>query len=227
MRILLLGVMAVLSSVVVNCQNKKDASSPSIESRDLSMSLEPKDDEEVLTLAGGCFWCTEEVYERIKDVNRVISGYAGGETQDPTYESVMTGETGHAEAVQIYYDPDEISFETLLEVFFLSAHDPTQVNRQGNDIGTQYRSIVFYRTAAEEKIIRDYIEELDESGRFDKDIATEVKPFEVFYPAEEFHQNYYPRNQDNPYIQKVSRPIVEKFEDMFPELTSDTVKSRK
>lgn len=222
MRILLLGFMVFLSSIVVNCQNEKDTSSPALESRDLSMSLEPDEGEEILTLAGGCFWCTEEVYERIKKVNRVISGYAGGETQDPTYESVMTGETGHAEAVQIYYDPDKISLETLLEVFFLAAHDPTQVNRQGNDIGTQYRSIAFYRTATEKKIIKDYIQKLDESGQFDEAIATEVKPFEVFYPAEEFHQNYYPRNQNNPYIQKVSRPIVEKFEDMFPELSSES-----
>jgi len=219
MKSILLGIVIIFLSLVTHCQNGKDVSSSDLASRNTSMSLASEKGEKILTLAGGCFWCTEEVYERMKDVNRVISGYAGGDTKDPTYESVMTGETGHAESVQIYYDPEKITLESLLEVFFLAAHDPTQVNQQGYDVGTQYRSIAFYRTPEEEKIIREYIQKLNESGKFDKPIATQVEPFEAFYPAEDFHQNYYPRNPGNPYIQKVSRPIVEKFEELFPQLS--------
>lgn len=227
MRLSFTAFMIFFLSLAVNCQNENDDPASDLESRNFSLALEPEKGEKIITLAGGCFWCTEEVYERLKDVNRVISGYAGGNTEDPTYESVMTGETGHAESVQIYYDPEKVSLNEILDVFFLAAHDPTQVNRQGNDVGTQYRSIVFYRTPEEEKTIREYIQKLDESGKFDKPVATEVKVFEVFYPAEDFHQNYYPRNQRNPYIRHVSRPIVERFEELFPELSRNAEKEKK
>ena len=169
---------------------------------------------EVATLAGGCFWCTEAVFERVRGVKYVVSGYSGGQEKNPTYEEVSRGQTAHAEAIQIYYDPDQVSFEKLLEVFFLGAHDPTQVNRQGPDIGPQYRSIAFFRNEAEKEAIQDKIKQYEKS-EFSAPIATQVAPFEEFYPAEKYHQDYYPANQDNPYVQKVSKPKVEKFEKNF------------
>ncbi|HLU93566.1 MAG TPA: peptide-methionine (S)-S-oxide reductase MsrA [Membranihabitans sp.] len=217
MKIVFIWIWASLISMAVNCQNSENRNGNEVKSRSASLDLEPSPGEEILTVAGGCFWCVEEVFERTKGVSRAISGYAGGHTKNPTYEESNTGQTGHAEAVQIYYDPDSISFGQLLQIFFLAAHDPTQVNRQGPDIGTQYRSIAFYRTPDEHQMIRDYIAELNNSGQFDEPVATEIKPFEVFYIAEEYHQNYYPQNPGNPYIQRVSRPKVEKFEEKFPE----------
>ena len=217
MKIVFIWIWASLISMAVNCQNSENRNGNEVKSRCASLDLEPSPGEEIMTVAGGCFWCVEEVFERTKGVSRAISGYAGGHTKNPTYEESNTGQTGHAEAVQIYYDPDSISFGQLLQIFFLAAHDPTQVNRQGPDIGTQYRSIAFYRTPDEHQMIRDYIAELNNSGQFDESVATEIKPFEVFYIAEEYHQNYYPQNPGNPYIQRVSRPKVEKFEEKFPE----------
>jgi peptide-methionine (S)-S-oxide reductase len=171
----------------------------------------------IATFAGGCFWCTEAVFERVEGVKYVISGYSGGERANPTYRDVSYGRTTHAEAIQIYYDADVVSYSTLLDVFFLGAHDPTQVNRQGPDRGPQYRSVAFYRNDAEQKAIVGKIEELEKS-KFSEPIATQVVPFEAFYPAENYHQDYYPANQDNSYIQQVSKPKVEKFEKNFPEL---------
>ena len=206
-------------SLTVQGQNPSSGISQNPEDRDLSTELRPREGEAVLTVAGGCFWCTEEVCERIVGVRRVISGYAGGHSDHPTYESVVSGETGHAESIQIYYDPEEISMESLLKVYFLAAHDPTQLNRQGPDVGTQYRSVAFYRNEEEKKIIEDYIRELQESDSFDQPIVTEVKPMGTFYPAEEYHQNFYSRNPDNPYIRQVSKRKVDKFEELFPELS--------
>lgn len=172
---------------------------------------------EVATFAGGCFWCTEAVFERVQGVKHVVSGYSGGEEQNPTYDQVSRGKTTHAEAIQVYYNPETVSFDKLLEVFFLGAHDPTQVNRQGPDIGPQYRSIAFFRDEEEKKAIREKIDEY-EKEKFSEPIATQVAPFDAFYPAEKYHQDYYPANQDNPYVQKVSKPKVEKFEKKFPGL---------
>jgi len=218
MKIFVIWIWASLVSLAVNCQNADEQARSSVENRSTSMQLEAAPGEKIMTVAGGCFWCVEEVYERVKGVDRAISGYAGGHTKNPTYELSNTGLTGHAETVQIYYNPDSVSFQTLLKVFFLAAHDPTQVDRQGPDVGNQYRSIAFYRTPEEKKMIEEYIAELNASGKFNKPIATEVKKLDTFYPAEDYHQNYYPQHPDNPYIQKVSRPKVEKFEKLFPEL---------
>jgi peptide-methionine (S)-S-oxide reductase len=171
----------------------------------------------VATFAGGCFWCTEAVFERVDGVEEVISGYSGGKKVNPTYEEVSRGRTNHAEAIQVYYDSDRVSFDKLLDVFFLGAHDPTQVNGQGPDLGAQYRSIAFYRNQEEKESILKKIEAL-EAAEFKKPIATQVVEFEVFYPAEKYHQDYYPANQDNPYVQNVSKPKVEKFEKRFDDL---------
>jgi peptide-methionine (S)-S-oxide reductase len=177
------------------------------------------------TFAGGCFWCTEAVFERVEGVKYVISGYAGGERANPTYREVSAGRTSHAEAIQVYYDPNIVSYETLLDVFFLGAHDPTQVNRQGPDVGPQYRSVAFYRSDDEKKAIHSKIEKFEKT-KFQEPIATQVRPFEAFYPAEKYHQDYYPANQDNSYIQQVSKPKVVKFEKAFPELLKAEYKKK-
>lgn len=179
----------------------------------------------IATFAGGCFWCTEAVFERVDGVEYVISGYSGGDQKNPTYEDVSRGKTTHAEAIQIYYNPETVSFETLLDVFFLGAHDPTEVNRQGPDVGPQYRSIAFYRTIEEKKAIHEKIEALEKS-EFSEPIATQVIPFEVFYPAEKYHQDYYPANQGNPYVRNVSRPKVEKFEKNFGAVLKEDYQKR-
>ena len=217
MKFLLVWISTTLFALAVNCQDTKNQAETIVDKRSTSLVLDPAPGEEILTIAGGCFWCVEEVFERTRGVSRAISGYAGGHTQNPTYEESNTGRTGHAEAVQVYYHPDSISFQKLLQIFFLAAHDPTQVNRQGPDVGTQYRSIAFYRTPKERIIIEEYIAQLEDSGNFDAPIATEVKEFDKFWVAEDYHQNYYPQNPGNPYIQRVSRPKVEKFMEKFPE----------
>jgi len=179
---------------------------------------------EIATFAGGCFWCTEAVFERVKGVKYVISGYSGGVEKNPTYKEVSYGKTTHAEAIQIYYDPKIVSFDQLLEVFFLAAHDPTQVDRQGPDRGKQYRSIAFYRNQKEKSAIGNEIKKLNDSNKFADPIATEVVKFEKFYPAEKYHQDYYPDNMGNPYIQNVSKPKVVKFEENFQTLLKEEYK---
>jgi peptide-methionine (S)-S-oxide reductase len=202
----------LIFSILVSCSTAQY-------DKDESFAKLPKNTENlsIATFAGGCFWCTEAVFERVEGVKYVISGYSGGERVNPTYREVSAGRTTHAEAIQIYYNSDVVSFETLLDVFFLGAHDPTQVNRQGPDRGPQYRSIAFFRNEEEKKAIQLKIEKL-ESSKFDEPIATQVVKFEVFFPAEKYHQDYYPANQGNGYVQQVSKPKVEKFEKSFPEL---------
>jgi peptide-methionine (S)-S-oxide reductase len=170
---------------------------------------------EIATLANGCFWCTEAIFTSLEGVIQVTSGYTGGKVKNPTYKEVCSGLTGHAECLQIVYDPSKIRFEELLEVFW-ETHDPTTLNRQGNDVGTQYRSAVFYHTEEQkEKSIR-FKEELNKSGAFDKPIVTEITAFDLFYPAEDYHQQYFEMNGDsNPYCQLVVRPKVEKFRKVF------------
>lgn len=169
---------------------------------------------ELATLGGGCFWCTEAIFEALKGVVSVTSGYAGGTVENPTYEQVCTGKTGHAEVVQIRYDPKVIKYEELLEVFFLT-HDPTTPNRQGNDIGTQYRSVIFYHNERQKEIAQQIKTELDRSGAWDNPIVTEIVPFSAFYPAEDYHQDYFAKNPDKAYCQAVIRPKMEKFRKVF------------
>lgn len=155
-----------------------------------------KNNFETIVLGGGCFWCTEAVFLKIKGVLKVTSGYSGGTTKNPTYELVCTGKNGHAEVLKIDFDPEIVGLETLLDVFF-TIHDPTTLNRQGNDVGTQYRSIILYTTEEQKNIAENYIKNIQK--KFDKVIVTEIKQFKVFYPAEDYHQNYYGKNPDNPY----------------------------
>jgi peptide-methionine (S)-S-oxide reductase len=178
------------------------------------------------TFAGGCFWCVEAVFERVEGVKDAISGYAGGPEKNPTYEQVAAGKTGHAEAVLVYFDPQVVSFSQLLKVFFLGAHDPTQLNRQGPDIGKQYRSAVYYHTEEQRELTESYIEQLEAEGRFEQPIVTEVAGAGPFYVAEDYHQGYYELHPLNPYVMNVSRPKVEKFVKDFPELLKEKYRSR-
>lgn len=169
----------------------------------------------VAHFAEGCFWCSEEIFQSVKGVKAVINGYSGGTTANPTYEEVETGTTGHAESVEVYYDPKEVGFGTLVKVFFAS-QDPTTPSRQGPDAGSQYRSIIFYDTPEQKAQIQAYIKQLDASGQYDAPIVTEVVPFVKFWRAEEYHQNYAENNPDNPYIQGVSAPRLERFKQKMP-----------
>ena len=170
------------------------------------------------TFAEGCFWCTEYVFESVKGVQEAISGYAGGTTKNPTYEEVGSERTGHAECVTVYYDSSKVSYPTLLKVFFAS-QDPTQVNGQGPDMGSSYRSIAFYRNPAEKKLIEDYIAQLNVSGKYSSPIATEVVPFTVFWPAEDYHQDYIVHHaNESGYVQHESIPRIQRFQREFPEL---------
>ena len=164
----------------------------------------------VATLAGGCFWCLEAVYADLKGVEKVVSGYAGGSVQNPSYRQVCTGNTGHAEVVQITYDPKIISYRELLEVFF-TIHDPTTLNRQGADVGTQYRSAIFFRSPEEKATSEQVIHDLTEARVWDRPIVTELTPFSSFFPAEDYHQNYFANNPGQPYCQIVIAPKVAKF----------------
>jgi peptide-methionine (S)-S-oxide reductase len=166
--------------------------------------------EKLATFGGGCFWSMSEAMSELKGVNKVISGYAGGAKKNPTYEEVSSRETGHAEVVQIYYDPSVISYAKLAEAFFF-AHDPTELNRQGPDEGTDYRSIAFYRTPEEKTILLDVIKKVNSTKHYAEPIVTQVVPFAAFYPAEKYHQGYYRLHGDNPYISNVSEPKVMKF----------------
>lgn len=172
---------------------------------------------EKATLAAGCFWCVEAIYQQLEGVEKVESGYAGGKNANPTYKEVCTGETGHAEVIQVTYDPAKISFLQLLEIFF-KVHDPTTLNRQGADEGTQYRSSVFYHNDEQKQITANVIKELDAAGAYTNKIVTQLEPFTEFYVAEDYHQNYFNENGDkNPYCQMVVRPKVEKFQKVFKE----------
>jgi len=176
------------------------------------MSLE--NNREVATLAGGCFWCLEAVFDELRGVESVVSGYAGGSAPNPTYRQVCEGTTGHAEVVQIAFDPQEVSFRELLEVFF-TIHDPTTLNRQGGDVGTQYRSAIFYHTPEQEATAREVIARLSAEGLWDAPVVTEVTPLTEFYPAEDYHQEYFARNADQPYCRAVVAPKVAKFRKHF------------
>ena len=170
--------------------------------------------------ASGCFWCVEAIYESVKGVNEVYSGYAGGFTKNPNYYQIGTGRTGHAEAVEVIYDPNIVSYGTLIRVFF-GSHDPTTPNRQGPDYGSQYRSIAFYKTEEERQSIENYIKILEDGNYFQKEIITEIKFLEKFYYAEQYHQDYEKNNPDNPYVKNVSIPRLRKFQKKYPELLKE------
>jgi peptide-methionine (S)-S-oxide reductase len=169
---------------------------------------------ETATLGGGCFWCTEAIFKSLKGVDRVESGYSGGHTKNPTYKEVCTGETGHAEVIQITFDPKVISFDEILEVFF-ETHDPTSLNRQGADAGTQYRSVIFYHSPEQKEKAEAYKAQLNKENVFNKPIVTEIKAFDKFYKAENYHQNYFANNRSQGYCQFVIVPKIEKFKKIF------------
>jgi peptide-methionine (S)-S-oxide reductase len=213
----LLLVLTVLS--VTSCQSKeKKQPNLQIAAKQTEQPIHHQDLSayETAYFASGCFWCVEAIFESVKGVAEVVSGYAGGPEENPTYEQVSYGRTGHAEAVEVYYDPEVISFLELVQVFF-GSHDPTTLNRQGPDRGRQYRSIAFYKNEEERKIIRSYIDALEESKIYDLPIVTEITPFTKFYKAEDYHQDYERKHPENPYIQSVSIPRLKRFKTNFPE----------
>lgn len=217
-------IIFIITSFLVSCiKNEKPVSD---KAQVIDSAKLPKDNKAEVsgegllvkaTFAAGCFWCVEGVFESITGVDAVISGYAGGETKSPTYEEVSSGETGHAETVEIYYDSTIVNYETLLKVFFNSI-DPTQVNAQGPDIGSQYRSIIFYRTPEEKILAEKYILDLNKSGKYDKPIAVEVVEFNEFWPAERHHQDYLANNPADPYVKGESLPRLKKTQKQSPEL---------
>jgi len=169
---------------------------------------------ETITLGGGCYWCVEAVYENLNGVKSVVSGFSGGKIANPTYEEVCTGTTGHAEVVQITYDKNVTDLNEIFKVFF-TVHDPTTLNRQGADVGTQYRSVIFYKNAEQKKAAENIINELNNAKVYDSPIVTKVEPFTKFYKAEDYHQNYYSNNKNQPYCKMVIQPKIEKFEKVF------------
>ena len=168
----------------------------------------------IITFGAGCFWCTEAVFLNVKGVEKVLSGYSGGKIKNPSYRDICTGTTDHAEVTQITYDPSLVSYEDLLEIFW-NTHDPTTLNQQGADVGTQYRSVIFFNNEEEKSIAEAYKKQLDESGIFKNPIVTEISPLTIFYPAEDYHQNYFELNQSQGYCQYVIRPKVEKLKKQF------------
>jgi peptide-methionine (S)-S-oxide reductase len=203
-------VLIAISLVACTSENKYNTMSSSL--TDSNIVSEKID---TATFATGCFWCTEAIFEQLKGVVKVTSGYTGGQKENPTYKEVCTGETGHAECVEILYEPDKISYDELLEVFW-QVHDPTSLNRQGADVGTQYRSAIFYHNATQKEKAEHYKTELNKNGAFAKPVVTEISPAQKFYPAEDYHQEYYDNNKNtNPYCAVVIRPKLEKFQKVF------------
>lgn len=198
----------------VSCGQKKQTENKTTTTSTAAMTTQSNENSAIATFGSGCFWCTEAFFLDVEGVEKVVSGYTGGKVKNPTYKEVCSGLTGHAEAVQITYNPKKISYDELLEIFW-GTHDPTTLNRQGNDEGTQYRSAIFYHNDEQKTIAEDYKKKLDQSGAFDNPIVTEITPAATFYPAEDYHQNYYNLNGSAPYCSYVIRPKLEKFKKVF------------
>lgn len=212
----------LMIACVSNQKAQSELQSSSYTVEPTSFSEQEKAALSVATFAGGCFWCTEAVFEQVKGVKSVVSGYAGGEKPDPTYQEVAAGQTNYAESIQIFYDPEVVTYEELLEIFF-GTHDPTQLNRQGPDIGKQYRSEVFYHNEQQQEAARAYMEKLSKSGKYDEPIVTKLSALDKFYEAEDYHQNYYEHNPDNPYIINVARPKIEKFKKNYSNMLKEGI----
>lgn len=200
-----------LTTALASCAQQKGSESFKAP---VAEKMAPSKNEAVATFAEGCFWHTEIVFQSLAGVRDAVSGYAGGSTKNPDYETVSSGTTGHAESVNVYYDPSKISFETLVKAFFAS-QDPTQLNKQGPDVGTQYRSIAFYRNEKEKAVIEAEIKRLTDAKTYKAKIVTEVKPFVAFYRAEDYHQEYISHHPDNPYVQGVNIPDYLRFRKTF------------
>lgn len=199
-----------ISLVITSCTAQEKKPLPANQQKQTTMDQNI----EMATLAGGCFWCTEAIFLDLKGVKTVVSGYIGGKTPNPTYKEICTGTTGHAEAIQIAYDPKEISYGELLEIYF-ATHDPTTLNRQGNDVGTQYRSEIFYHSEKQKEIANDYIDLLVQEKIFNSPIVTKLSPAVTFYPAEDYHQNYYNQNKTQSYCHYVITPKIEKLKKYY------------
>jgi peptide-methionine (S)-S-oxide reductase len=212
-----------LALIVVGCGRSQGAASPSAGSSPSNKGIAMNHDAKLrqATFGSGCFWCTETVFRRLKGVESVVSGYSGGHADNPTYEQVCSGTTGHAESIQIEYDPNIISYDALLEVFW-KMHDPTTRNRQGNDVGTQYRSVIFYHDEEQKKLAEFYKKKLEEEKIWSRPIVTEIIPYKKFWPAEGYHQNYYENNPSQGYCALVITPKIEKFKAIF----KDKLKNR-
>lgn len=201
--------LSIISLLTINCGSKNKTMN-----KFEPLAMLPQDGKEVAIFAGGCFWCTEAVFLELKGVESVKSGYIGGKTQDPTYEEVCSGYTGHAEAIKIVFNPNKISYGELLEIFF-ATHDPTTLNRQGADVGSQYRSEVFITTANQKELAKAYIDLLNEENTFGKKVVTKVTNATTFYVAEDYHQNYYNQNMDKSYCTYVITPKIDKVRKIF------------
>jgi peptide-methionine (S)-S-oxide reductase len=206
--------IAVLTLITISCQSKQKESEQLISEHQEPVEMKVAKGLEVATFGGGCFWCTEAIFLELEGVKKVESGYIGGKTANPTYEEVSSGTTGHAEATQITFDPAKISFGELLEIFF-ATHDPTTLNRQGADVGTQYRSEVFYHNDEQKKITEEYIKVLNSENIFGKPVVTKVSAASKFYVAEDYHQNYYARNKEKSYCSYVITPKVDKVRKQY------------
>lgn len=203
----------LLSISLISCaDNKVKVISPI---QPTNMTIETKNKtQDTATFGAGCFWCVEAVYQQLEGVISVTSGYSGGSVKNPTYKEVCTGSTGHAEVCQIVFDPQKISFSNLLQAFWAS-HDPTTLNKQGGDVGTQYRSVIYYNSIEQQQLAEKYKKELDASHTYSSTIVTEISPLGDFYKAEDYHQNYYNQNGDQPYCQFVVKPKLDKFKKVF------------
>jgi peptide-methionine (S)-S-oxide reductase len=210
--------LLLLASVCVTACNARERGSVQIPAPAVDASLSAAKGEQSVVFAGGCFWGIQAVFEHVKGVISATSGYSGGSASTAEYETVSTGTTGHAESVKIVYDPSQITYGELLHVFFSVAHDPTQLNRQEPDQGTQYRSVVFYNTDEQKKITEAYITQLDDAKVFRHKIVTQVVPLKAFYPAEAYHQDYATRHPNNPYIAYNDAPKVAHLQQQFPTL---------
>lgn len=211
----------VIGAVFLVGRGVNAASKTPIPAAKVDQALASTPGKETAVFAGGCFWGTQAVFERVKGVIHTTAGYAGGSAATATYDQVTTETTGHAESVEVIYDPSKISYGQLLRIFFSVAHDPTQLNRQGNDVGTSYRSAIFYVNDDQKRVANAYISQLDEAKVFPKKIVTQVTPLKGFYRAEDYHQDYALHNPGNPYIQVCDRPKIEALKQQFPDLFVD------
>lgn len=203
------ALVLVLALVSLSCQSKQNSEKEIVKSNKGDLKMDNKKTETAI-FAGGCFWCTEAFFTDLKGVEKVTPGYIGGKTENPTYKEICSGNTGHAEAIKIEFNPDEVGYEDLLEIFF-ATHDPTTLNRQGADVGTQYRSEIFYTTDAQKNAAENFIKLLTDQNIYDKKIVTKVSKASVFYPAEDYHQDYYAQNPNQPYCSAVIKPKLDKL----------------
>lgn len=200
--------------IFMSCNQAQNSNSSYVSKTSKRNMKNMKSDFEMATFGGGCYWCIEVLFQRLEGVEKVESGFSGGQLKDPTYKEICTGKTGHAEVIQITFDTTKITFEEILKVFF-TMHDPTTLNRQGNDVGTQYRSVIFYHNENQKTISEEIIKELNNVKAYSSPIVTQVVPFDKFYKAEDYHQNYYNENSDEGYCRFVIQPKIEKFEKVF------------